>query len=221
MSIGDSKAIVSNQQGINENLDAIVNKHFNSEFKKPISIHTQQAFDQVDALVKNFAGAIILDSCCGVGQSTRIIAKQNPDALVIGVDKSDNRLSRNVEQQLQVDNYHLVRADLNDFYRLVVAAKWPVDKHFILYPNPWPKSKHVKRRWHGSAVFPYIIQVGKTIELRSNWCLYLQEFQAALAIANIDSKLTEIVSAQPLTPFEAKYQASGQQCWALTARIKS
>lgn len=219
MSFGDSKAIISNQEDINENLTDIVSKHLTTEFKKPISAHTQQAFDEVNALVQKFTGPIILDSCCGVGQSTRIIAKQNPDALVIGVDKSDNRISRNVEDQWQVENYHLVRADLNDFYRLVVQANWPVDKHFILYPNPWPKAKHVKRRWHGSAVFPYIIQVGKTIELRSNWRMYLQEFQAALALAKIDSQLAELPEGEPLTPFEAKYLASGQQCWALTAKI--
>lgn len=220
MSFGDSKAIISNQDDINENLIDIVGKHLNTEFKKPISAHTQQAFDEVNTLVQAFKGPIILDSCCGVGQSSRIIAKQNPDALVIGVDKSDNRISRNVEDLWQVENYHLVRADLNDFYRLVVAAKWPVDKHFILYPNPWPKTKHVKRRWHGSPVFPYMIQVGKTIELRSNWRMYLQEFQVAMAIVKIDSQLSELAEGEPLTPFEAKYQASGQQCWTLTAKIK-
>ncbi|TRX52475.1 tRNA (guanine(46)-N(7))-methyltransferase TrmB [Thalassomonas sp. M1454] len=219
MSFGDSKAIITNQDGINENLADIVNKHLTTEFKKPISTHTQQAFDQVNELVQGFNGPIILDSCCGVGQSTRIIAKQNPDALVIGVDKSDNRITRNVDDQWQVENYHLVRADLNDFYRLVVQENWPVEKHYILYPNPWPKAKHVKRRWHGSAVFPYIIQVGKTIELRSNWRLYLEEFQAAMALANIDSQLNELPAGEPLTPFEAKYLASEQQCWALTAKI--
>ena len=219
MSFGNSKAIITNQPGIHESLADIVNKHLTTEFKKPISEHTKQAFDQVDALVKAFNGPIILDSCCGVGQSTRIIAQQNPEALVIGVDKSDNRITRNVDDQWQGDNFHLVRADLNDFYRLVVAANWNVDKHYILYPNPWPKAKHVKRRWHGSAVFPYIIKVGKTIELRSNWCLYLQEFQAAMALVNIESTLTTVTSTEPLTPFEAKYQASGQQCWALTAVI--
>jgi tRNA G46 methylase TrmB len=219
MSFGDSKAIMTNQQGIHESLADIVNKHLTTEFQKPISAHTKQAFAAIDAKVKAFHGPIILDSCCGVGQSTRIIAKQNPDALVIGVDKSANRINRNVDDSWQVDNYHLVRADLNDFYRLVVAANWSVEKHFILYPNPWPKSKHIKRLWHGSAVFHYIIKVGKSLELRSNWCLYLEEFQSALALAGIESELTELAQAEPLTPFEAKYQASGQQCWSLSAKL--
>ncbi|WP_371187162.1 tRNA (guanosine(46)-N(7))-methyltransferase TrmB [Thalassotalea maritima] len=219
MSFGDSKAIVSNQPGIHENLADIVNKHLSSTFKKPISAHTLEAFEQVDLLVKQHQGPVILDACCGVGQSTRILAKRNPEALVIGVDKSDNRINRNVVDHWQADNFVLLRADLNDFYRLVVEANWPVEQHYILYPNPWPKAKHIGRRWHGSAVFPYILKVGKSLHLRSNWQLYLQEFLFAAQIAGFQGLIADVNDSEPLTPFEAKYQASGQKCWRLDINL--
>ena len=172
-------------------------------------------------MVQAFSGEIILDSCCGVGQSTRLLAKQNPTALVIGVDKSAHRINRNVDEvehddgRGKVENYYLVRADLNDFYRLVVAANWPVNKHYILYPNPWPKAKHLQRRWHGSAVFPQIIAVGQNIILRSNWLLYLEEFQLAAELLSFKGEISTVNVTQPLTPFEAKFHASGQQCLSL------
>jgi tRNA (guanine-N7-)-methyltransferase len=218
---GDSKAIVTNQPGIHEKLVEIVTKHIAHPSQKPIQAHTQQAFDEINETVQAFSGEIILDSCCGVGQSTRLLAKQNPEALVIGVDKSAHRINRNVDEverddgQGRVENYRLVRADLNDFYRLVVAAKWPVTKHYILYPNPWPKAKHVQRRWHGSAVFPQIVAVGQEIILRSNWLLYLEEFQKAAEIVSYHGVISTVNVTQPLTPFEAKFHASGQQCWQL------
>ena len=218
---GDSKAIVTNQPGIHEKLVEIVNKHVTHPSQKPIQAHTQQAFDEINAIVQGFSGEIILDSCCGVGQSTRLLAKQNPSALVIGVDKSAHRINRNVDEvehddgKGKVENYHLVRADLNDFYRLVVAANWQVAKHYILYPNPWPKAKHVQRRWHGSAVFPQIIAVGEEIILRSNWLLYLEEFQLAADVLSFKGDISTVNVTQPLTPFEAKFHASGQQCWQL------
>lgn len=218
---GDSKAIVTNQPGIHEKLVEIVNKHVAHPSQKPIQAHTQQAFDEINAIVQAFTGEIILDSCCGVGQSTRLLAKQNPNALVIGVDKSAHRINRNVDEvehddgKGKVENYHLVRADLNDFYRLVVGANWQVAKHYILYPNPWPKAKHVQRRWHGSAVFPQIIAVGQEIILRSNWLLYLEEFQLAADVLSFKGDITTVQVTQPLTPFEAKFHASGQQCWQL------
>ncbi len=226
--LGDSKAIITNQSGIHEKLDEVVSKHLSHPFKKPYQAHTQQAFKEMDTLVQAFlsanpSGEIILDACCGVGQSSRILAEQNPQALVIGVDKSAHRINRNVEGFTQEDgynaqNYHLVRADLNDFYRLVKEAQWPVSKHYILYPNPWPKSKHLQRRWHGSAVFPQMTSIGNTLILRSNWRLYLEEFQQAAKQIALHGELSQVnvAEAQALTPFEAKYQASGQVCWQLT-----
>lgn len=225
--VGDSKAIITNQDGIHEKLDEVVSKHLTHPFKKPYQVHTEKAFKEMDALVRAFLsekpkGDIILDACCGVGQSSRILAEQNPEALIIGVDKSAHRINRNVEGFTEEDgyiaqNYHLVRADLNDFYRLVKAAEWPVSKHYILYPNPWPKSKHLQRRWHGSAVFPQMTSIGKEIVLRSNWPLYLQEFRQAAKQVSLFGDITELtVTEQPLTPFEAKYQASGQVCWQLS-----
>ena len=223
---GDSKVIVTNQTGIHDKLELIVEKHFSHPFQKPYQSHTKQAFDDVNKLVQTFLvnnpdGEIILDSCCGVGQSTRLLAKRYPKALIIGVDKSLSRIERNVEgfddtNDYPVENFHLVRADLNDFYRLVKTANWPIKKHYILYPNPWPKSKHLQRRWHGSAVFPTLISIGDQIILRSNWLLYLEEFKLAADIAGLLGNIIKVSDDEPLTPFEAKYQASGQQCWQLT-----
>ena len=227
-SLGDSKAIISNQEGIHEKLDEVVKRHLTHASQKPYQAHTKEAFAQMDTLVNAFLvanpeGEIILDACCGVGQSTRILAKQNPQALVIGVDKSDHRINRNVEgfdvdDGFNAQNYHLVRADLNDFYRLVKTADWPVSKHYILYPNPWPKSKHLQRRWHGSAVFPQMTSIGQQLILRSNWRIYLAEFQQAAKLVDLQGQidaLPVVDSSLALTPFEAKYQASGQVCWQL------
>lgn len=226
--LGDSKAIISNQEGVHEKLDEVVQRHLTHTSQKPYQAHTKEAFAKMDALVNAFLaanpeGEIILDACCGVGQSTRLLAKQNPQALVIGVDKSDHRINRNVEgfdveDGFSAENYQLVRADLNDFYRLVKIANWPVSKHYILYPNPWPKSKHLQRRWHGSAVFPQITSIGEQLILRSNWRIYLEEFQQAAKLVHLQGKITPLPntdSSLALTPFEAKYQASGQVCWQL------
>ena len=219
--IGDSKTIITNQPGIHEKLESLVLKHLAHPSKKPVQAHTQLAFDEINEQVKQHKGCVIFDSCCGVGQSTRLLAKMNPDALVIGIDKSAHRINRNDDELLantgtqQVNNYILARADLNDFYRLAVEAKWQVSKHFILYPNPWPKAKHIQRRWHGSAVFPEILKLGGTLTLRSNWRLYLEEFQFAAALTGKQGEITLVEDTQALTPFEAKYQGSGQPCWQL------
>ncbi len=78
------------------------------------------------------------------------------------------------------------------------------------------KIKTLAASLDGSAVFPTLITLGEQLILRSNWQLYLLEFQQAAKQVNLMGHLSELsVNAQPLTPFEAKYQASGQACWQL------
>ncbi|RZG14391.1 SAM-dependent methyltransferase [Pseudoalteromonas sp. CO342X] len=221
MTEANSRSITTNQQGLHEKLDEIVNKHLTAEFKKPIAAHTQSAFDEVNARVQAFNGPIILDSCCGVGESTANLAKRHPDALVIGIDKSAHRLDKHdVEyKQTEQGQYILVQADLNDFWRLALEADWQPTHHYLLYPNPWPKAKHIQRRWHGSAVFPFIVKLGGKLELRSNWDIYVKEFARALALSGVDAEVEAYESDEAITPFERKYWASGQSSTRLVVTL--
>ena len=110
-----SREIVTNQSGPHERLEETVKKHLSEPFKKPIADHTRAAFDLVSEKVANFSGPVILDSCCGVGDSSRLLAEKYPSHLVIGVDKSAKRLTKERGQGEQ-NNLFLVRADLNDFF---------------------------------------------------------------------------------------------------------
>ncbi|AZZ99503.1 SAM-dependent methyltransferase [Pseudoalteromonas sp. R3] len=221
MSDANSRSITSNQAGLHEKLDEVVQKHLNTPFKKPIAAHTQQAFEQVNEKVQAFDGPIILDSCCGVGESTANLAKLHPDALVIGIDKSEHRLEKHdIEyKQTEAGQYILVQADLNDFWRLACEANWQPTHHYLLYPNPWPKAKHLQRRWHGAAVFPYIVELGGRLELRSNWSIYVEEFARSLELAGKEAEVSAYESDTAMTPFERKYWASGQQSTRLIAQL--
>ena len=217
MSEANSRSITSNQDGLNEKLEEVVLKHLKSDFKKPIAAHTQAAFDEVNDKVKEFDGPIVLDSCCGVGESTANIAAKHPDALVIGIDKSAHRIEKHDIEYKQTEHgqYLLVRADLNDFWRLVAEYQWQVSHHYLLYPNPWPKAKHLGRRWHGAPVFPFILKIGGELELRSNWQIYVDEFAMALKLAGKGVSVEQYTADVAMTPFERKYWASGQQSWRL------
>ncbi|RUO20366.1 SAM-dependent methyltransferase [Aliidiomarina iranensis] len=219
--MANSRVISSNQGCVHSDIPRLVGKYWQGRFLKPVAEHSAEAFAEVNRKLTDFNGPLILDSCCGVGESTAEIAKRNPHALVVGVDKSAHRLSKHVHQsQSGEGQYLLVRADLNDFWRLAREAEWQPEKHFLLYPNPWPKKKHLGRRWHGAPVFPEFVRLGGAIDLRSNWPIYLQEFALALRCCGISAKVTKLaVDIEPVTPFERKYQASKQELWQLTADL--
>ena len=135
-------------------------------------------------------------------------------SLVIGVDRSSHRLAR--ARSPLPDNALLLRARLEDFWRLLAGKGIGLSKHYLLYPNPWPKPGHLGRRWHGHPVFPLLIGLSRRLELRSNWRLYLEEFRAAAAICGTTAPpVVSFSGRQVLTPFERKYAASGHALFRL------
>lgn len=214
------REVTSNQSDIHPNLVSMVTKHLRHEFKKPYAQHNVDAFNKTTAWVANRKQPLILDSFCGTGESSRHIAKQFPDALVIGVDKSAARLQRHQSDENKgLNNYFLVRADVDDFWRLAVDTNWQLQHHFLLYPNPWPKSAQLHYRVHGSAVFPALIKLGGNITLRSNWKLYVDEFATALAITGNAPEAVTYHPATTVSAFERKYHLAGQTLWECNCAI--
>lgn len=177
--------------------------------------HTRVAFEQARDWIEP-GRPLILDAGCGVGESTGKLAGRFPEALVIGVDKSAHRLAR---QPSLPANALLLRAELADFWRLALAAGWRLERHYLLYPNPWPKAAHFTRRWHGSPLWSVILALGGRLELRSNWRLYVEEWVRALALAGVPAVVEPLRVETPLTPFERKYYAAGQSLWRCVVRL--
>jgi tRNA G46 methylase TrmB len=218
MASGNSRGITTSQVGVHDKLDDLVVKYRESENKRPVSAHTQTAFDEVCDWLSDYDGDVILDSCCGVGESTANLASANPHARVIGIDKSALRVDKHAHYQVQSDNYRVIRADVNDFWRLVQQSNWNITQHYLLYPNPYPKKTQVQKRWHGSAAMVDLMAITPNIEVRSNWLVYLMEFAQAAKHYGLVSDLVEVTGDMHMTPFERKYRSSGQSCWKLKCR---
>lgn len=212
------RAVSSNQPGVHEYLEPIVRKHLNSRFRKPLSAHNERAFAEAEHWWRRVGKKpLILDSFCGTGESTHWLARHYPQCAVLGIDRSATRLARH--RGGDADNYLLLRADTDDLWRLIAAAGWPVSRHCLLYPNPWPKAEHLKRRCHGSPLFPTLLQLGGELELRSNWHIYAEEFCAALKIAKIDAKCVEYAPNPPITAFERKYHGASHTLWTVRSQL--
>lgn len=241
---GNSRWVTSNQPDIHEKLNEVVARHARSKSQKPIQQHTKDAFDQVHSWLQGFDSPnIILDSCCGVGESTWRLAQQNPNARVIGVDKSFSRLEKHGQQPefagydgqhstaeklpypdpqtvfLARDNYCVVRADVIDFWRLIAEQHWQIQEHNIFYPNPYPKASQLQKRWHGSPSFQDILRIGGKLRVRSNWDIYIREFAEALRISDKKPSVSQVPKGEPVTPFERKYWNSGQQSWQVDCQL--
>ena len=251
--------------------------------KNVVSRHTAQAFEACVGFVDKFyqqnqdqdqdqppgtPQGVILDSGCGQGLSTLRLARQSPHLPVIGIDRSFDRLSRNVlardrdviedmdddedevedtdsidsrarnthstarEQSLPFvrsypshPNLLFVRAEISDFWQLSAAnSSWSVHEHHLLYPNPYPKAKHLHRRFHGHPNFPLLLCLGGKLRLRSNWKVYCDEMEESIkAVVTprlfpqhverletcVTKRLVLDATVPDMTHFERKYRAVG------------
>lgn len=89
----------------------------------------------------------ILDIGSGSGENSLHLAKKNPNKLIIACEvfEDGNHNLINELQKLKIDNIKLFtknvlilleKKDLNIFF----------DEVWILFPDPWPKKRHQKRR---------------------------------------------------------------------------
>ncbi|WP_458449274.1 tRNA (guanine(46)-N(7))-methyltransferase TrmB [Fibrobacter sp.] len=236
-----ARAVTTNQPDIYDKLEEVVRKYASTEYLRPIADHTRIAFAEAEKFVLNFyeqkipacagmtmqgtdcaghtAYKVILDSGCGTGESTLNIAIANPSIPVIGIDKSAARLTK---AGIAPPNAFLVRAELLDFWRLalgkVKAGQWHIPYHALYYPNPWPKQSEATRRFHLHPIFPTLLQLGDTLELRTNWELYAREFAEAARIAAPHCTIAReaFEPERPITAFERKYKEARQQLWRVT-----
>lgn len=212
-----SQPVRSNQLQVHPQLPVLVQRHLSSDYMRPVADHSEQAFQHLHVAMAE-PRPLVLDSFCGTGQSTAILARRHPDHLVVGIDRSAHRLARHPGGE--DDNYLLLQADCEDIWQLLLQHGLRPQYHYLLYPNPWPKGKHLGRRVHGSGAFSRLLALGGQVEVRSNWQLYVEEFGLAMHLAGHPGVVCELPEQQPISLFERKYRQSGHQLWRFLGTVR-
>ena len=84
---------------------------------------------------------------CGHGHFRAAYAAENPDEDCMGVDWMRKRLDKalNKKEKGRLGNLELVKAEAVEFLNVVPDGVW-FEKIFVLFPDPWPKARHAKKR---------------------------------------------------------------------------
>jgi len=217
--IKKSGLVTSSQAGVHPNLEKCVRRHLETPWAQPFHQPSVEMCRQLeDEGVFSAGQPIILDSGCGTGRSTQRLADMFPRHIVIGVDRSFARLAKSGMKSgfHRNENCILLRAELATFWRLLVRHGYSLERHFLFYPNPWPKPAHLLRRWHGHPVFPQLLSLGGEIELRCNWETYAQEFAQAVNFACGTNIIVEKIQPESgISLFEQKYLERGQALFSV------
>lgn len=90
---------------------------------------------------------ILFEAGCGHGHWLTDYAEANPGMICAGIDLISWRVRKGNEKKAKrgLQNLHFYKAELSEFLgALPVGIRF--DRTVLLFPDPWPKAKHHRRR---------------------------------------------------------------------------
>ena len=90
---------------------------------------------------------IIFEAGCGHGHWLTDYAEANPSSICAGIDLISWRVRKGNEKKAKrgLQNLHFYKAELSEFLDALPEAI-RFDRTILLFPDPWPKAKHHRRR---------------------------------------------------------------------------
>jgi len=86
-----------------------------------------------------------VDLGCGDGSFLCALAQRMPDKNFLGIERLLNRVRTSARKAATLDNVRLLRVESSYAVRYLLPAE-SVERFYLLFPDPWPKRRHHRRR---------------------------------------------------------------------------
>ena len=162
---------------------------------------------------------IHVDLGCGDGSFLQALASAHPDWNFIGVERLLRRVKKSDRKAALLPNVRIIRSETMFFLKYLLPSD-SVDSFYLLFPDPWPKRRHHRRRlvtpefldtiWNG-------LTAGGLLHLATDH----DEYHVAIRkLLNRTPKFVRSDSESPLpaTTFEKKFAGAGVSIYRLTLR---
>jgi tRNA (guanine-N7-)-methyltransferase len=164
----------------------------------------------------------------GNGEALASLAAAHPEAGFLGMEMHRpgiGRLLRQLDREGQ-DNVRLIRRDAVEVLELVLPAAG-LDGLYVLFPDPWPKTRHHKRRLVQTEFLTRaarVLRPGGFLHLATDWAEYAQQMLTLLEShpeftnAATPGSFLPRPASRPLTHFEQRGRRLGHGVWDLLFR---
>jgi tRNA (guanine-N7-)-methyltransferase len=171
-----------------------------------------------------------VDLGCGNGSFLCALAQRTPEKNFLGVERLVGRIRSAARKAATVGNVRLLRMESAYAVRYLLPAG-SVETFYLLFPDPWPKRRHYRRR----IVTPDFLRSIQTA-LEENGTIYiatdhLDYFERIKVIARANPDFTvedpfdlrshrrgQDGQVLPLTKFEQQFRAQGAAIYWLELR---
>ena len=167
----------------------------------------------------------------GKGGFINSIARRNPYINFIGIELYDSVILRALEKLVEnpLPNLRLLHANASNL--MMFFDKGEVSKIYLNFSDPWPKSRHAKRRlsYEGFLnVYKEILAIGGKVQLKTdNRSLFeyslLSFNHYGMKFSDVSVDLHADPEAYPdnvMTEYETKFCGLGQPIYLLEASFK-
>ena len=163
------------------------------------------------------AKALWVEVGCGKGKFTAETAQENPDVLLVAVERCREAMVVAMEkaQSMGLQNVRFIDMDVAEIE--TVFAPGEIDRLFINFPDPWPRKKNAKRRLtHRGFLERYcrVVREGGEFHFKTDnaplFAFSLEEFAACgLTVKNVTDDLHKDGIVGIMTGYEEKFHALG------------
>ena len=155
------------------------------------------------------ASRFVMEIGFGMGEATIEIAKRFPEAgfLAVEVHQPGIRKLLSMVDENSLTNIRVMDEDAHLILQKMVANE-SLDAIHLFFPDPWPKTRHHKRRIVNARFIDLIgskLKHGGTIHIATDWNAYAKWIQEAFAKGDTFSGgVVDRPDWRPLTKFEGQ-----------------
>jgi tRNA (guanine-N7-)-methyltransferase len=171
----------------------------------------------VEAWFGRSGAPVVLEIGCGTGTATAAMALAEPAVDLIGIEVYRPGLAQLVQtvERAEIANIRLVRGDAVDVLEHMIAPRSLTGVR-VFFPDPWPKSRHHKRRLLQTGTVALIadrLVDGGVLHVATDHADYA-EFIATVGdaeplLGRIEAEAAPVSCARPVTKFEDKAHRAG------------
>ncbi len=153
-------------------------------------------------------GEVIVEIGSGMGEATAEIAKAFPEKGFIAIEVHRPGIGSLILRSVQneIINLRMINEDCHLILDLIKDES--VDTFHIFFPDPWPKTKHRKRRLINDAFAEVLVKKLKpqgVLRVATDWADYARQIEEVLGRAkNLTGGICPRPEWRPLTKFESQ-----------------
>ena len=167
-------------------------------------------------------GPVHVEIGSGKGRFLLKLAAERPELSLLAVERAAkyHRLVCDKAGRRGLENVRLLRTTAEDLLFRLLAPN-SVDALYVLFPDPWPKKRHHKRRLFTPDVTQAMVRClkpGAPLLVKSDHPAYAEVIEGVLRQTEglIHTDPEQAFSALPQTGFESKYVVEGRKIHAFS-----